>query len=81
MSSHWCLCVHPRTFEHLPERSRPKEREVPFAKAIINVTGTPPRRRNSDMSADYSGRVAIMREQCDITPETRNSKDKGGGRC
>jgi hypothetical protein len=62
MSSRWCLCVHPRTFEHL-ETSSPKEGAVPFARAMVNDTGTPPRRRNSDRPTEYSGIVAIMREQ------------------
>jgi hypothetical protein len=47
---------------------------VSSARAIVDFTGAPPRRRkNGDTPVGYSGRAALRREQCEVTPESQNS--------
>jgi hypothetical protein len=67
MRSLYCLCVYvplPTTFECLLETSSPKE-------GALGEHGKP---------VVYSGRRALRREQCDMTPESGNSGSRTDGR-
>jgi hypothetical protein len=53
----------PPIFECLLERSSPKERLVPFTRAIIDLTSMfPQKRRNGGTAVGYSGRAASRKE-------------------
>jgi hypothetical protein len=52
--------------------------EMPFTKAITDVTDmSPRRRRNGDRSVGYSGQAAaIRREQCGMTTGSQNRETR-----
>jgi hypothetical protein len=53
---------------------------MPFARAIIDVKDMPHwRRRNGRTPVGYSERSHLRRDQCDMTPESRNSEARRVG--
>jgi hypothetical protein len=42
---------------------------------------SPQERRNGGTPVGHSGRIALKREQCHITPESRNSEISGDVHC